>query len=66
MLIRQVLVLVRLVKFKDEDAEFKGFKELSNAGQTIKCVNDLKYVITLKQCELLSARNIEYDVIKNE
>ena len=58
--------MTRLVDFPNEKEEFKAFSELSFAGQTIKNVKGMRYVITAKQCELLTSRNIKYEVIEHQ
>lgn len=56
----------RIVEFKNNDEEFKGFRVLSMASQTIKNIKDSKYVVTKEQCELLKSRNIKYNVLHSD
>lgn len=55
---------LRLVRFGTEKAEFAGFSELMKAGQSVRLVKKRDYLITSKQCQLLSDRGIKYDIVK--
>lgn len=56
---------LRLVRFATEKSELAGFKELASAGQSIRNVKDREYVISRKQCQLLSSREIQYKILKS-
>lgn len=55
---------LRLVQFNNEKTEFQGFTELSLAGQEIRKVRGRQYVISNRQCALLTERNIGYKILK--
>ncbi len=55
---------LRLVQFYNEKTEFEGFTELSQAGQEIRKVKGRQYVISSRQCALLTERGIKYKILK--
>ncbi len=52
----------RVVVFRDEKAEDKGFALLNAVRMPFAYKDNGQYIITKKQCVILKAQNIGYDV----
>ena len=54
----------RLIIFKDDLAETKGFKILYAARMPFSYRDDEKYVVTKKQCAMLKAQHVSFNIQK--
>ena len=56
---------LRLVRFESQEHEFAGFQELTIAGATIRNVAEKEYIVTDRDCSLLSSKGIRYTPVKD-
>ncbi len=52
------------IKFPNTDIEERGIAELMLIRDSLKIVQNGQYVITKKECEYLSEKNIEHKIIE--
>ncbi len=52
------------IEFPSKDVEENGIAELMSIRDSLKIVQNGQYVITKKECEYLSERNIEHKIIE--
>ncbi len=52
------------ISFDNEVDEFRAFSELVKAGTAIRNVDEMQYLMTRGQCDLLSYKGIKYKILR--